>query len=67
MNEDTPNPELSFINPHYATAAATMLGGYGGGYHYPGKDYSGRFLHPSRWRPARRATIRSLTVARRPA
>lgn len=46
MDEDTPNPELSFINPHYATAAATMLGGYGGmGYHYPGKDYSGRFLH----------------------
>lgn len=45
-SEDAPDPALGFINPHYATAAATMLGGYGGmGYHYPGKDYSGRFLH----------------------
>jgi len=44
--EDTPDPQLAFVNPHYATAAATMLGGYGGmGYQYPGKDYSGRFLH----------------------
>jgi hypothetical protein len=34
------------MNPHYATAAATWLGGYGGaGYHYDGKDYSGRFFH----------------------
>ncbi len=45
-SEDAPDASLSFINPHYATAAATLLGGYGGmGYHYPGKDYSGRFLH----------------------
>lgn len=44
--EDEPDPALAFINPHYATAAATILGGYGGmGYHYPGKDYSGRYLH----------------------
>lgn len=44
--DDTPDPTLSFINPHYATAAATLLGGYGGmGYQYPGKQYSGRFLH----------------------
>lgn len=43
---DTPNPDLRFINPHYATAAATWLGGYGGsGYHYDGKHYSGRFFH----------------------
>lgn len=43
---DTPNAELSFINPHYSVAAATTLGGYGGmGYQYPGKTYSGRFLH----------------------
>ncbi len=43
---DTPNPELRFINPHYATAAATWLGAYGGsGYHYEGKEYSGRFFH----------------------
>jgi len=43
---DTPDAELRFINPHYALAASSSLGGYGaGGYHYPGKDYSGRFLH----------------------
>lgn len=43
---DTPNPELRFINPHYATAAASWLGGYGGaGYHYEDRDYSGRFFH----------------------
>lgn len=46
MDLDTPNSNLRFINPHYATAAATWLGGYGGsGYHYDGKDYSGRFFH----------------------
>lgn len=46
FEEDAPNPELSFINPHYAVAAATWLGGYGGsGFQYPGKDYSGRFFH----------------------
>lgn len=46
MDVDTPNPELRFINPHYATAAATWLGGYGGaGYHYDGREYSGRFFH----------------------
>lgn len=44
--EDTPDPDLNFINPHYAVAAASWLGGYGAsGYHYPGKDYSGRFFH----------------------
>lgn len=43
---DTPNGELRFINPHYATAAATWLGGYGAaGYHYDGREYSGRFFH----------------------
>lgn len=43
---DTPNDKLGFINPHYAVAASTTLGGYGGmGYQYPGKTYSGRFLH----------------------
>ena len=46
MDVDTPNPELRFINPHYATAAATWLGGYGGaGFHYEDKSYSGRFFH----------------------
>ncbi|WP_417270648.1 cytochrome C [Celeribacter sp.] len=43
---DTPDPELGFINPHYAVAASTWLGGYAGsGYHYPDKEYSGRFFH----------------------
>lgn len=43
---DDPNSALRFINPHYATAAATWLGGYGGaGYHFEGQDYSGRFFH----------------------
>ncbi|MBZ0130042.1 MAG: cytochrome C [Rhodobacteraceae bacterium] len=43
---DTPDAELGFINPHYAVAAASWLGGYGAsGYHYPGKEYSGRFFH----------------------
>jgi len=46
MADDEPNGELKFINPHYATAAATWLGGYGAaGYHYDGKEYSGRFFH----------------------
>lgn len=43
---DEINAELRFINPHYATAAATWLGGYGAaGYHYDGQQYSGRFFH----------------------
>ncbi len=43
---DEADGELRFVNPHYATAAATWLGGYGGaGYHYQGQDYSGRFFH----------------------
>jgi hypothetical protein len=43
---DEPNADLRFINPHYATAAATWLGGYGrAGYHYSGQEYSGRFFH----------------------
>lgn len=46
MPDDAPNAELKFINPHYATAAATWLGGYGqAGFHYSGKTYSGRFFH----------------------
>ena len=45
-DDDTPDADLRFINPHYATAAASMLGGYAGlGYQYPGKDYEGRFMH----------------------
>ena len=46
LAEDVPNASLRFINPHYATAAATWLGGYGGAaYHYDGREYSGRFFH----------------------
>lgn len=46
LSMDEPNQELRFVNPHYATAAATWLGGYGGaGYHYDERDYSGRFFH----------------------
>jgi hypothetical protein len=44
--DDRPDAELRFVNPHYATAAATWLGGYGAaGYHYEGRAYSGRFFH----------------------
>lgn len=43
---DTPDAELGAITPHYAIAAASSLGSYGGlGFHYPDKSYSGRFLH----------------------
>jgi hypothetical protein len=46
LEPDAVNAELRFINPHYATAAATWLGGYGGaGYHYDGRTYAGRFFH----------------------
>lgn len=46
LPDDEPDAALRFINPHYATAAATWLGGYGAaGYHYEGRDYAGRFFH----------------------
>lgn len=48
MDADAVNAELSFINPHYAPAAATLLGSeVQGAYEYPGKDYMGRFAHVS--------------------
>ncbi|WP_198476232.1 cytochrome C [Aquamicrobium zhengzhouense] len=44
--EDEVNPELGFVNPHYAIAGATLLGGDGAlGYHYAGKEYEPRFFH----------------------
>ncbi|MDO5603649.1 MAG: cytochrome c3 family protein [Paracoccus sp. (in: a-proteobacteria)] len=44
--DDQPDAELRFINPHYAVAAATWLGGYAQlGYEYPGRHYEGRFTH----------------------
>ncbi|MCZ4273438.1 hypothetical protein [Maritalea porphyrae] len=44
--EDEINPELTFLNPHYAAAAATLYGTeVKGAYEYPGKSYVGRFAH----------------------
>jgi len=44
--EDEVNADLRFINPHYAIAAASLLGSTGAlGYHYPGKSYEPRFIH----------------------
>lgn len=44
--DDSVNPELSFINPHYAVAGAMLQGSLvGGGYQYPGRSYMGRFTH----------------------
>ncbi|MHA6347513.1 cytochrome c3 family protein [Roseivivax sp. CAU 1761] len=46
MPLDETSPELRFINPHYAVAAATSLGGYGkSGYEYSDRQYSGQFFH----------------------
>lgn len=46
MPDHEVNPELSFINPHYAVAAATLYGSeVKGGYEYLGRTYSGRFAH----------------------
>ncbi|MBN1876163.1 MAG: polyheme membrane-associated cytochrome C [Anaerolineae bacterium] len=46
LDADTVSTELSFINVHYAIAAATLLGNDAqGGYQYAGKSYVGRFAH----------------------
>ncbi|MCB1356770.1 MAG: cytochrome C [Maritimibacter sp.] len=46
LPDDEPSGDLRFLNPHYFLGAAMNLGSYGGlGYEYPGKTYSGRFLH----------------------
>jgi hypothetical protein len=43
---DTVSSELSFINMHYFTAAATQYGSVAaGGYQYAGQSYDGKFLH----------------------
>lgn len=40
------DPELGFLNPHYAAAAATLYGADAqGGYEYPGHVYAGRLAH----------------------
>lgn len=44
--DDEVDENLGFVNPHYAVAAASLLGGAGAlGYQYPGKDYEPRFIH----------------------
>ncbi len=44
--DDTVDPALRFVNPHYAAAAATLFGtDVRGGYEYAGQSYSGRFVH----------------------
>lgn len=44
--DDQVDPKLTFINPHYAVAAASLLGATGSlGYQYPGKTYEPRFAH----------------------
>lgn len=46
LPDDEVNPDLSFVNPHYAVAAATLYGTeVKGGYEYPGQDYVGQFAH----------------------
>lgn len=46
MTADAVNPDLRFINPHYAPAAAMQMGSAGGGgYQYPGLSYMTRFTH----------------------
>ena len=45
-DEDTVNPNLRFVNPHYAAAGATLFGTLvKGAYEYAGESYSGRFAH----------------------
>lgn len=44
--DDQIDPKLTFINPHYAIAGASLLGASGAlGYQYPGKTYEPRFVH----------------------
>ena len=46
LDEDTPSPELGFINVHYRVAAAMLFGTeVKGAYEYDSKDYSGKFTH----------------------
>lgn len=45
-DEDTVDPALAFINPHYAVAAATQQGNAAQiAFQYPGKTYAGPFAH----------------------
>ncbi|OCW56236.1 cytochrome c3 family protein [Hoeflea olei] len=44
--EDTPSPDLAFVNIHYRPSAAGRFGGeVHGGFEYDGKDYAGYYFH----------------------
>jgi len=46
VGDDTVSGDLSFINIHYHSAAATQYGTFAkGGYQYAGKVYDGKFAH----------------------
>ena len=46
LDEDTVDPEIAFINIHYAAAASTQQGGaVRGGYQYEDRIYAGPFAH----------------------
>ena len=49
VEDDDVSENLSFRNPHYFAAGATLFGGEAeGGYQYEGMEYSGRFEHARR-------------------
>ncbi|MDJ0631341.1 MAG: polyheme membrane-associated cytochrome C [Rhodobacter sp.] len=44
--DDTPDPDIAFLNPHYKAAAASMHGAVAAGmYEYEGKAYAGLYAH----------------------
>ena len=46
--DDTPDPDLHFVSPHFLAAGATFMAGLAhGGYEYAGRSYDGRFAHAS--------------------
>ena len=46
VGADEVSPDLSFRNPHYFAAGATLFGGEANGaYEYEGKDYVGKLTH----------------------
>lgn len=48
IGDDTVDPKLKFIDPHYLAAGATLMGNQArGAYQYPQKTYAGRLVHPA--------------------
>lgn len=46
LGDDAATPKLDFINVHYTAAASMLFGDQAKvGYEYPGKTYTGRFMH----------------------